>query len=438
MSFQTGLSGLNAASQNLDVIGNNIANANTVGMKQSRAEFSDLVATSIAAGGGSSLTPGIGVAVADIAQNFSQGTVSVTGNNLDLAIDGSGLFQVTKSDGTTAYTRNGQFKLDKSGNIVTNTGDNLMGFPTDATGKATSITPQKLTLPTGAPVAANATASITAEFNLDASAPVAASLATPTPRSTYGTSLTTFDSQGNSLPLNLYFTRIAPGSVSGIAAAPPATDQWAVYNNLDTTTTTYQPIGFMTFNSAGALSQVYANSTPASATPTATATTLFGQLPITITNPNVTAGDISPTLDLTKATQYGTSFSVSNLTQDGYTSGSFTGLSIDPTGVITTTYSNGQTLKTGGMVALANFRNVQGLEPVGGGEYLQTFKSGAPVLGNPAVGQFGRLQSGAVEDSNVDLTTELVNMMTAQRDYQANAQTIKTQDQVLSTLVNLR
>jgi len=430
MSFETGLTGLNAASQSLDVIGNNIANSNTVGMKSSSAEFADIVAGSIATGGGGT-SPGIGVSVAAIAQNFSQGTISVTGNNLDLAINGTGMFQVTRSDGTTAYTRDGQFSLDKNGNIVTNTGANLMGYPTNTSGVPTSITPIKLTVPTTAPVPAQATANIAAQFNLDSSAPVAASLATPTPRSTYGTSITTFDSQGNALPVNLYFTRIAPGSVTGIPTTP-VTDQWAVYNNLDTSTTTYQPIAYMTFNGSGSLSQVYDNS---SGSPVAT--TVFGQLPITVTNPNVTPGNISPTVDLSKATQFGSSFSVSNLTQDGYTSGSFTGLSIDPTGVITTTYSNGQTLKTGGMVALADFRNLQGLQPLGAGEYLQTFQSGAPILGDPSVGQFGQLQSGAVESSNVDLTTQLVNMMTAQRDYQANAQTIKTQDQVLSTLVNL-
>jgi flagellar hook protein FlgE len=142
--------------------------------------------------------------------------------------------------------------------------------------------------------------------------------------------------------------------------------------------------------------------------------------------------------DITNVTQYGTNFAVSNLSQDGYTAGDFTGLSIDSKGVITTQYSNGQTMKNGGMIALANFRNVQGLQPTGAGQYQETFKSGAPVMGRPTVGSYGELRAGAVEESNVDLTAELVNMMTAQRNYQANAQTIKTQDQVMSTLVNLR
>jgi flagellar hook protein FlgE len=429
MSFQTGLSGLNAASKSLDVIGNNIANANTVGMKQSRAEFADIVASSIGPGAGSN-NEGIGVSIATVSQEFSQGTVTITGNSLDVAINGSGFFQVTKTDGTTAYTRDGQFKLDKDGNILTNTGANLMGFPTDKTGTASSITPQKLTLPTTAPVPANVTTTIAAEFNLDSRAPIAASLATPTPRSTYGTSITTYDTQGNALPVSLYFTKVDPATTP-IGVTAPLTDQWAVYDHLDTAATTYTPIAYMAFSGAGALSTVYDNVAGAS-------TAVFGQLPITVVNPNTTAGDITPTVDLSKATQFGVNFGVSNLTQDGYTSGEFTGLAIDEKGVITTRYSNGQTLKTGGMIALANFRNMQGLQPVGSGEYLETYKSGAPVLGNPTVGQFGQLRAGAVEESNVDLTSELVNMMTAQRNYQANAQTIKTQDQIMSTLVNLR
>jgi flagellar hook protein FlgE len=168
MSFQTGLSGLNAASKSLDVIGNNIANANTVGMKSSRAEFADLVASSIGSGGGGGSTAGIGVAVATVSQQFTQGNINVTGNNLDVAINGGGFFQVTKTDGSSAYTRDGQFKLDKDGSIITNTGANVMGYKTDLLGKPTSITPVKMTVPTGAPIAASATTTITAEFNLDA------------------------------------------------------------------------------------------------------------------------------------------------------------------------------------------------------------------------------------------------------------------------------
>ena len=420
MSFQTGLSGLSASSQSLDVIGNNIANANTVGMKSSRGEFSDLVASAIGAGGNSS-TAGIGTAVATISQNFSQGNINITGNSLDVAINGGGFYQLTKTDGTIAYTRDGQFKLDKDGNIITNTGAAVMGYPTDVTGATTSQTTQKLSIPTTAPIAAKQTGTITAEFNLDARAPIATAgtLATQ-----YGTSLTTFDSQGVATPVSLYFVKSAQDtwdafdSVAGAQAAVTAVAAGGAPTGQVLT---------MNFNTNGSL----------------TAPVL--PQPITLSSPNLligaaagTPGKFLATIDVSKATQYGVNFAITNLSQDGYTSGEFTGLSIDAKGVITTRYSNGQTQKGGGMIALADFRNVQGLSPIGSGEYQETYKSGPVVMGNPTIGRYGELRSGAVEESNVDLTAELVNMMTAQRNYQANAQTIKTQDQIMSTLVNLR
>ena len=428
MSFQTGLSGLNASSKSLDVIGNNIANANTVGMKSSRAEFADLVASSLGTGGGGK-TAGIGVATATIAQQFTQGNINITGNSLDVAINGGGFFQVTKTDGSAAYTRDGQFKLDKDGNIITNTGANLMGFPTDLKGVPTSITPQKMTVPTNAPIPASATTLMTAEFNLDARTKIASSVVPPTPIGTYGTSLNAYDSQGVALPVSLYFSKLDPAT-SGLTTTVP-TDQWAVYDNtVAVAPAVLAPIGFLAFDSTGKLSQTFNSSKAATAT--------LGQLPVTLTPkpPSIVPAFI-PTLDLSKTTQFGVAFNVSNLTQNGYTAGELTGLSIEPSGVITTRYSNGQT-QSRGKIALADFRNVQGLSPVGAGEYQETFASGQPVQGSPATGKFGELRAGALEESNVDLTAELVNMMTAQRAYQANAQTIKTQDQVLSTLVNLR
>jgi len=156
---------------------------------------------------------------------------------------------------------------------------------------------------------------------------------------------------------------------------------------------------------------------------------------LTSTNPNI--GTFTATLDVSKATQYGTSFAISDLSQDGYTAGTLTGVSISEQGIITTRYSNGQTKATG-KLALADFRNVQGLKPVGQGNWVETNTSGQPIHGAPGQGNFGTINSGSLEASNIDLTAELVAMMTAQRDYQANAQTIKTQDTVLQTLVNLR
>jgi flagellar hook protein FlgE len=422
MSFQTGLSGLNASSRSLDVIGNNIANANTTGMKASRAEFSGLVSSALSSA--SSSGAGIGVEVAKVSQLFTQGNISTTNNNLDVAINGSGFFQLTQNDGSPAYTRDGSFKLDKDGYLRTNTGANLMGYPTDKAGTPTSASIQKLQLPTAAPIGANATTTITAEFNLDARAQLAAGVpavvgppavaAIPaTPRSTYGTSLNVYDTQGVASPVNLYFEK-------------SAANEWTIFNTLDPADVT--GIGKVTFNPNGTVL------TPAAGTPL---TIAAGTIPSL--NPNEATGKIPTAIDvdLSTVTQFGTAFAVSNLTQDGYTAGELTGLNIGESGAITANYSNGQT-QIAGKIALADFRNIQGLSPLGGNAWAATNESGLAVQGSPGLGKFGILRSGALEESNVDLTAELVNMMTAQRSYQANAQTIKTQDQIMTTLVNLK
>ena len=423
MAFQHGLSGLNASSKNLDVIGHNIANANTTGFKSSRAEFADLVASSMGAGGGANY--GIGVEVAAVAQQFSQGNVTVTGNNLDVAINGNGFFKVQQADGSAAYTRAGNFKLDKTGDLVTNGGAQVMGFRVDpATGLSTSEA-QPLSFPTGAPIQAKQTESIKATLNLDARAKDSAgdATATPpvpaTPRSTYGTSINVYDTQGVATPVNLYFMKTANPN------------EWAVYNQLDDPTAvppvTAISLGTIAFDENGKID-------PATATLTLTVSPTA--------NPN--AGTAAPAvanfpvdIDMSGATQFGSKFAVADLSQDGYASGDLTSINISNDGMVMASYSNGVT-RAEAQVALANFRNPQGLLAVGGNNWVESFDSGPAVMGKPGDGNFGALRSGALEDSNVDLTAELVNMMTAQRVYQANAQTIKTQDQVMSTLVNLR
>ena len=404
MASQSGLSGLAAASRNLDVIGNNIANANTTGMKGSRVEFSEVVTASLGAGSGTG--DGIGVSVATVSQSFSQGNITMTGNNLDVAINGNGFFQLLLPDGTTAYSRAGQFKLDSQGNMVASTGGKVLGYQTSTAGVPTSVTATPLKLPTSAPIAAKPTSSISAEFNLDARAPIAATATPPTPLSTYGTALTGYDSQGVTLPVSLYFQRVAP--------AAAAADQWNVYDSL-----TGASVGSLVFDATGKLT----SGSPMTLSLTPPAPSTVAAFPVTV--------------DFSKATQYGANFSVSNLTQDGYPPGSLTSLKIGKDGVITTNYSNGQS-QASGMLALADFRNVQGLAQIDGGNWVETSSSGQPIQGQPGQGKFGTTQSGALEDSNIDLTAELVNMMTAQRAYQASAQTIKTQDAIMQTLVNMR
>ena len=395
MAFQHGLSGLNASSKNLDVIGHNIANANTTGFKASRAEFAEMVAASMGAGGGNNY--GIGVEVSAVAQQFSQGNVTVSGNNLDVAINGNGFFKVMQPDGSPAYTRAGNFKLDKEGDLVTNGGAQVMGFKVDpTTGLSTSV-PQPLSFPTGAPIQAKQTEEITAVLNLDARA-------TGTePPGTYATSVIVYDSLGTPIPVNMDFVKTGPNA-------------WTV----NVTDNTGAPLGTgpLTFDTSGNV----------------TGTTT---IPLTVTT---TSGGLTPfptTLELGDVTQFSTKFAVADPKQDGYTSGDLTSINISNDGMIMASYSNGVT-RAEAQVALANFRNPQGLLAVGGNNWVESFDSGPAVMGKPGDGNFGALRSGALEDSNVDLTAELVNMMTAQRAYQANAQTIKTQDQVMSTLVNLR
>ena len=404
MSFQQALSGLNAASRSLDVIGHNIANAGTTGMKSSRAEFAEIYASSAGSIGGTNV--GLGVEVGAVAQQFTQGTLTITGNDLDVAINGKGFFQVKATDGTTSYTRAGNFKLDKDGNIVTNNGSAVMGYPTDSAGVRQSFDAQPLRLPTGTPIPAKQTTKMSAEITLDASAAVAATAVPPTPLQTYGTSLTAFDPQGLEIPVGMYFTKTANNT-------------WQVRTSINGSDPAASTPFTVNFLADGSLN-------PATPIPA-----------LTLASPNDPAQTFSVALDLSKMTQVNSRFAVADLAQDGYTSGALTGIKIEDSGILTATYSNGQT-QAAGQVALVNFRNAQGLAPTGSGYWVETAASGQPVRGAPGEGTFGQLRSGALEESNVDLTAELVNMMTTQRAYQANAQTIKTQDQVMSTLVNLR
>jgi flagellar hook protein FlgE len=305
-----------------------------------------------------------------------------------------------------------------------------MGFPTDATGTTTSTIIQPLQLPTNSAIQAKQTTALTAHANLDARAPLAAGSAAvvgppavaavlPTPRTTYGTSMAAYDGQGVALPINLFFSKVAP--------ATPGTDQWAVY---DSSAAAATPIGSLVFDAAGTLTGSL------NAAGAATATPLTLDLTLTPASPSIVPA-FPVTLNLSKVTQFGTSFAVTSLSQDGYPPGDLTSLKVGEDGVVTARYSNGQT-QASGKLAMADFRNVQGLAPSGGGNWVETLASGQPVQGSAGQGKFGKLTAGALEESNVDLTAELVNMMTAQRAYQANAQTIKTQDQMMQSIVNLR
>ncbi|MBY0465648.1 MAG: flagellar hook protein FlgE [Burkholderiales bacterium] len=438
MSFGTGLSGLNAASKNLDVIGHNIANGNTTGMKAGRAEFSEMYASALGAAGGSN--GGIGVAVATVSQLFTQGNLKVTGNDTDMAINGEGFFKVSMSDGSTAYTRNGEFKLDKNGYIVTNNGAKLQGYATDLKGTRTSVVTSSLQLPTSGVISPKATGTdpaltssdgIFLSANLNAGAPIA-TLPLPSPLTAAykgnGTALNVYDDQGNTIPMQVYFVKTAANTWSVISEVQPA-DKTLLATNVGTTSITFDGNGKPT--TVPAITVTVPPGTYASGIPTIPVAPATG-----LTAVPIKVGDGTGAHPYT-LTQFGSKFAINDLTQDGYSAGEMSGISIGENGLITAQYSNG-TSQAAGQVGLTTFRNPQGLQPNNGGYWQSTSASGDPVQGAPQEGRFGQLRSGALEESNVDLTAELVNMIVAQRSYQANAQTIKTQDQVLSTLVNLR
>jgi flagellar hook protein FlgE len=418
MGFQSGLSGLNASAKNIDIIGNNVANANTVGFKSSRAIFADVFASSLAGGGAGNV--GIGVKVAQVQQEFTQGNITVTNSPLDLAINGRGFFRFD-SNGSAAYSRNGQMHLDGSGYIVNSDGLRLTGYTVDSQNNIVTSSPVPLRLAT-ADIDPSSTTEMSGTLNLDSrSTPITAAF-NPTNVSTYTSSTTSavYDSLGNAHALTMYFVKTATpgqwdmhatvdgGAVSAVdlgAVAPPGSG-FGVPRTLN-------------FNSSG---------------------TLTTPQPMTGVQLNVAGGAVTPLvmqMDFTGTSQFGADFGVTTLSQNGYTSGRLTGFDVSDNGLISGRYTNGQA-NTLGQVVLGNFANPQGLRSMGDNLWQETAESGGPVIGSPQTGSLGSLQSASVEDSNVDLTQELVAMITAQRAYQANAQTIKTQDQVLQTIVNLR
>lgn len=405
MSFQQGLSGLNAAAKNLDVIGNNVSNASTVGFKQSQAQFADVYANSLTGADGSGI--GIGVKVAQVAQQFTQGNITATNNPLDMAINGGGFFRMDNG-GEIAYQRNGQFQLDKNGYIVNPTGGKLTGYTANAAGVLSTGAPAPLAINT-ADLTPQATTEVNAVLNLDSTetALAAASFDMNDPTTYHSsTAASVYDSLGNQHTLQTYYVKTGAGT-------------WNVYASSDGTPipAAGTAVSTLTFNGSGVL-------------------TGGGQF--TVTAPVTTgANPITAAFDFTGTTQFGSAFSVNTLNQDGYTSGRLAGFNIGADGTILGRYTNGQSAVLG-QVVLANFANPNGLQQMGNNMWSETATSGTPLVGTPDSGGLGVLQSSAVEDSNVDLTAELVNMITAQRVYQANAQTIKSQDAVLQTLVNLR
>jgi len=482
MSFQQGLSGLNSSSKQLDTIGNNVANASTVGFKQSQAQFADQYAVALAGGGAMQI--GMGSKVAAIAQQFTQGNITHTSNSMDTAISGSGFFRMVEPNGSVLYSRNGQFQLDKNGFIVNNQGHQLSGYMPDATGAIVPSQPQPIQI-SAADLVPKQSANVVVGANMDARAVVPlSSVFSPLDPTSYNTStsLTVYDSLGVNHVGSLYFQRqpIAPTTgdittgtntltvasavglavgntvtVAGAGAPDLATTITAIAGNVLTLASPASATvtgAVVTTNAGSANWNTYFTLDGVSVPPAGTALVTLtyntlGQLIAPAGPPvgQIASAAFTPTgaaaqtliFNFGQTSQYGDNFGVHTLTQDGYTSGRLNGFTTSADGMILGRYSNGQARALGQML-LANFTNPQGLQPMGNNEWAETSTSGAPLVGLAGSGSLGLLQSSAVEDSNVDLTAELVSMITAQRVYQANAQTIKAQDQILQTLVNLR
>ncbi len=417
MSFQQGLSGLNAASRNLDVIGNNVANSNTVGAKSSRAEFADVYANSLYGAG--SASNGIGVSVGAVTQQFTQGDISATNNALDMAVNGRGFYRMSNG-GELTYSRNGQFQLDKEGFIVNAQGGRLTGYPADQNGKVNVGVPTELRVQTG-DIAPKVTSAGAVTVNLDARAERGSGQFSLSDSTSYSgaTSLSAFDSQGAEQTVAMYFRKLED-------------NQWEVYGaaNGDAIGEPVAPVDPADPNRKQALCTVSFGADGRLAGPVKSTT-------VNVPTSTAAGGIFPVTIDLSKMTQFGSPFSVSELSQNGYATGRLAGFSVASDGTVLSRYTNGQT-QAQGRVVLADFANPQGLQPLGGNQWAETKDSGMPLTGSAGAGSLGVIQSGALEQSNVDLTAELVNMITAQRIYQANAQTIRTQDQVMQTIVNLR
>lgn len=471
MSFSTAISGVNAATTDLNVISNNIANASTVGFKTGNAEFAEVFASSLL-GSGAAAT-GQGVVLSEIRQDFSQGNIEFTSNALDLAISGNGFFVLQDNDGGQVFSRAGGFRVDRDGFLTNAQGLRLQGFQANEDGEITGAL-DDLFIDTTL-IEPEQTTDIGITQNLDSrDLPLrdatAAGVPTfdPTDPNTYNaaTSTTIFDSLGNPHVMNVFYVKepditnvgvntanaVAGTDASGLAPTPAAT-AYAVYVTVDgeplyddggdAALNNDTPNGFILFDSSGQLID------DAPAFPVEVLTELYEpktRLADGTLEPNGALGGgtnaAEPnfnrlTVDLSATTQFGTDFGVSTIAQDGFGAGQLIAFEINDTGTAFARFTNGQS-RAIGQVALASFGNNNGLQPVGDTNFAETFESGAPTIGAAGAGGRGVVQSSAIETSNVDITQELVNLIIAQRNFQANAQVISANDQLTTAIINLR
>ena len=406
MSFRISLSGMNAASADLNITSNNIANANTSGFKQSRAEFADVFAVS--AYGLASNAVGAGARLQRVAQQFGQGNVDFTGKSLDMALSGQGFFTLSNG-GAMSYTRAGNFGADREGFVVNPAGQRLQVFLPNAEGNGFDTGRMgDLRLATGdSPPLASSEVEVGVNLPGNAAVPTMTPFDANDPASyNHTTSVTVYDSLGASHSQSMYFVKTANPN------------EWEVRTQIDG-------------NDVGAAQTLQYSANGALTSPA------NGQIPLPAYTPPGGAAPMALSLQLGGSSQYGNAFSVSALVQDGHTTGRLSTIEVSPEGVVNARYSNGESIALG-QVALTNFANPQGLQPIGDNAWAETFASGDARRGAAGTSELGLVQGGALEASNVDLTEQLVNMITAQRNFQANAQMIQTQDQITQTVINLR
>ena len=430
MGFSQALSGLNAAKANLNTLGNNIANSQTVGFKSSTTLFADVFANA---------DVGLGTQVSAVRQDFSDGNIESTSRELDLAISGEGFFRM-QQNGETVYSRNGQLSMDADGYLVNAQGARLMGYGlSDANDPFSDVVaggqPEVLRVP-AAGMPAQATTQINAVYNLDASsvagdpdqletATVDTGLAAPDDTLDidyhYSNSFTTFDSLGNSRNVTVYYQKTGANQWQGNVAVDGRINDDGASPAADENQFTLE------FDSSGALSSVNGTAGADATNFTFTAAQLGGG-----------AADMTNVeFNLAGTSQFSKDSTNDQLTQNGYTAGTLVGIEIEDDGSIVRKFSNEQA-QSAGQIALANFRNPEGLKAAGDNAWTATAASGGELVGQPGTGVLGSVTAGAVETSNVDMASELVDMIVAQRAYQANSQTIKVQDEILQSAVNLR
>ncbi|WP_375393523.1 flagellar hook protein FlgE [uncultured Sphingomonas sp.] len=418
MTFYTSLSGLQAAQTDMSTISHNLANVSTTGFKKSRTEFSDIVATSLAAN--PRTVVGSGVAVKENKQQFAEGSITTTASSLDLAISGDGFFAVKTSGaaGSIDYTRNGSFQVDTNHYVTDAQGSNLQAYPVDTEGNVTAtgadgLTSLQLPVNSGASVP---TTAVALKTNLSSKATPVASTFDRTNPATYNnsTATTIYDAGGNAETMTNYYARGADSA--------DGSSNWSVYSY----------VGDQQLSVGGGTAPVQLNFNTSGGLVAPTAPTQFDAF---VPQGSATTQNLS--FDLTGSTSLSSAFAVASRAQDGKAAGQLSGVTIDNNGLVTASFSNGDTKKLG-VVALANFVDPTGLRQIGDSYWTSTGVSGAAELGQSNAAGFGNLMSGSLEGSNVDITEELVSLISAQRNFQANAKALDTQSKISETIFNIQ